>query len=151
MSHPENTPSGGRDAYLEVRRAIQRALRRNPEGPDAYAFDTEALHHLILDFDRHLARPTLADAVESALCAAHELEVEHASPGAAAQLIRIVERDVVIEGLQKIHDERQSARDEAVLRSARELARIRGEATSRRRRDSDGPLKIGTLDFPKRM
>lgn len=139
------------NAYLEVRRTIERALRRTPQGPDAYAFDTSALHHLILDFDEHLGHPTLVDAVESALCAAHELEVEHDAPRAAAQLIRIVERDVVIDGMQKLHDERQSARDEAVLRSARELARIRGEVANRRRRDSDEPLKIGTLDFPKRM
>lgn len=139
------------DAYLEIRRAIEGALRPTTNEKDAYAFDSDALHRLILQLDEHIGRPSLADAVESMLVAAHELETQHGAMGPAGQLIRVVERDLVVDGMRRIYDERQAARDEAVLRSARELARLREDEQAPQRSDSDEPLKLGALDFPKRM
>lgn len=122
------TETGEQRAH-PIRDLVRQIARPGPN--NTITFDEADLTALWEALEGQLEAESLLDAVETLLVEAHTLEVEHASPEAAEQIAELCERPEVLAALRRLNARPKPA-----------------EATSS---DPDGPVKAGSLNFPKRL
>lgn len=111
-------------------RGVVRAMARSGPG-GTISFAEADLARIWEALEGHLEADSLVDAVETLLVEAHTLEMEHGSPEAAEQIAELCERPEVLTALRQLN--------------------ARPKRTEPAATEPDGPVKAGSLNFPKRL
>ncbi len=145
------------DVHRSVKEALANLIEDGDDGQEAAVFSAEALSTVEEIVDAFIDEgPDLIDCVETVLIVAHLLETEQGSPRAAKQLVAIVDRDKVIDAMKALNRVKDEERRENVGKTAKEFSKFAAkEESNTAPKEGDeapkGSLKLGALDFPKRM
>lgn len=139
-----------------IRYLVASVLRDGERGEEPALLDEDGAALIRSEIDKVLDSPELVDVVEMILGIAHALEVEQRSPTAAAALLDLVEREPVIESLKELNRKKDAERSEAVAKAAGKFTGFTGsESQKKAPKDSEaapkGSIKLGSLDFPKKL
>lgn len=144
------------DVHRSVQEALASLVVDGEEGQEPAVFPAESLQKIEGIVDAFIGSTELIDCVETILVVAHLLEVEKESPRAAKKLVAIVDRDKVIDAMKALNNAKDDDRREGVAKTAEQFSKF-SASDQQKKAPSDaedapkGSLKIGALDFPKRM
>lgn len=144
------------DVHREVQRFVAERVGDGEEGQEPAFLPPESIEEIEQLVDAFIGLPELIDAVETILIIAHALEVEKNSVQAAMKLIAIVERQKVLDAMKALNRKKDDERREDVGKTAKEFSKFAAKEQSNTAPKEDeeapkGSLKLGALDFPKRM
>lgn len=144
------------DVHREVQEILINLVQDGGDGKEPAFFADEDLATIEKMVDAFFGVPELIDCVETVLVVAHLLETEQSSPRAAKQLVAIVDSPKVIDAMKALNRKKDEERREEVGKTAKEFSKFaaKEEAHVAPKEDEEAPkgsLKLGALDFPKRM
>jgi hypothetical protein len=151
MTHTEEAEGGHR-----IRRVIAQVVRDGGAGQEAAVFTPEALETIREEIRTWMGKPELVDCVEDVLTIVAHLEEDEKSPKAAQALYVLVENDEVVASLKNLVRQQDSERAEKVADAADKLNEFTGKESNRKAPMADeaapkGSMKLGNLDFPKKL
>ena len=139
---------------------IANVLKDGEGDQEKAVFEAEGLQVIEQAVDLLIETNELFPAVETVLLVVHALEHQQDSPIAAGQLLDIVERDVVIDAMKKVNEKRNAGKEEEAREGVEQKAEdFRGfagkesdkQAPTQDEEDPEDSVKLGDLDFPKRL
>lgn len=141
-----------------IRDLVAELLTDGQHGQEAAVLSKEAQEKLKAEIDKYVAAPTpeLVDVVETILLIANLIEVQQKSPSCAGLLCDLVERETVINALKDLNRQKDAQRAEQVAKTADKFSGFSGNETQRKAPKADetapkGSIKLGNLDFPKKL
>ena len=97
MTQPQTAP------VHEIANDLLQAIRDGGQGEEAAVVDPKAIRGLEQKVDEHLGTVELFDVVETVLFCAQHLEMEFESPQAAETIMALVERQHVVDSMNRIN------------------------------------------------
>jgi hypothetical protein len=139
-----------------IRYLIAAVVKDGDPKKEPAVFDADGLEQIRKEIRSHIGSPELVDCVETVLGLAAALEVEQRSPRAAQALFQLVENDEIIKALKELNQKKDAQRAEAVAKAADKLTAFTGSESQKKAPKSDdhapkGSIKLGNLDFPKKL
>lgn len=139
-----------------IRDVVAELLVDGGAGQEPAVLPPDALARIRQEIDKHVGAPDLVDVVETILLCANFLEVQQKSPGCAGELCDLVERETVINALKELNRQKEQKRAEQVQKTAEKFSGFTGSATNKKAPKADqsapkGSIKLGNLDFPKKL
>lgn len=139
-----------------IRYLIASVLKDGEPGKEPAELQPEGLETIRGAIRSYIGSKELVDCVEMVLAVAGSLEVDHKSPKAAALLFQLVENDEIIGALKELNREKEADRSEHVAKAADKLTAFTGVDSQKKAPKGDesapkGSVKLGSLDFPKKL
>ena len=141
-----------------IKNVIASLLEDGGPGQEPAQLPKAAVEQLRQIVDAYAATPTpeLVDVVETMLLVATVLEQQQKSPTCAGTLCDLVERENVINALKQLNRQKDAMRAEEVAKTADNFSAFTGDDSKKKAPKADeaapkGSIKLGNLDFPKKL
>lgn len=148
--------SASEEGGHRIRVVIATTVQDGVAGKESAHFTPEGLETIRTEIRSFLGKPELIDCVEDVLTIVGFLELEEKSPKAAQALYELVENPEVIESLKAINRHLDAERADNVAKAADKLQQFTGQDSQKKAPKADeetpkGTMKLGNLDFPKKL
>jgi hypothetical protein len=149
------TEEAQRDGH-PIRDVVALLIKDGGPGEEPAVLDEVGLAQIREELDSLIGQEELVDAVDTLLLLADVIALQQKSEKCAVKLCEVVERDEVVDALRALNRKKDAERAEAVAKTAEKFTGFVGQnSTKKAPKNSDaapkGSVKLGSLDFPKKL
>jgi hypothetical protein len=138
-----------------IRDIVAMVVKDGGPGEEPALLDPAGLSRIRTELDALIGSDELVDAVDTLLLIADVLAIDQKSETCALRICELVEREEIISALRELNRKKETARAEAVAKSADKFTDFVGADAKKAPKGTDpapkGSIKVGSLDFPKKL